>query len=730
MLIKSYFKAGFRSFFKHKAFTIVNVTGLAIGMSASLLIFQYVKYEQSYDTFHQKAHDIYRIQYNLYQNNKLTFETAGAVPAIGPSLKENFPQVQQFTRLYPVTGVVTYHSAERGEASFREEKMQVTDPAIFEVFDFNLIEGNITTCLDGPNKVVLSKSAVQKYFGEENPIGKTIIYNSSDTWSFTREREFEVTGIMEDVPNNSHLKFNFLFSYQTINNRYNNAPETSWTWYDFNTYVYLETGTKKDELQEKINKYILDLRDEAWKNKNTRQEFLLQPLLNIHLQSNLLQESNPEEQGDKEAVYFLTVIAFFILIIAWVNYINLSTAKSMERANEVGVRKSFGADKYQLRNQFIAESFSLNLLAVILAVLIVTISWPSFSALSGRSIPFSLVYEPSFWLMAIGLFLTGTLVSGFYPAWVLASFKPSIVLRGKITKSGKGSLMRKGLVVFQFFASVILISGTLIVISQLNYMKNKDLGFDINGTMIIEKPSMVDSLYEQRLESFKTEVLRNKGISGITVSSNVPGSEIFITGNILRLSEGSKAPLMVNNVGIDYDYVSLFGIKLVAGRNFSKEFSSDINGVLINKTLAKSLDYLIPEDAIGEKVILWGSDTFNIVGVINDYHQMSLKKNTAPIVMYLEFNYVSYYSLKMESNSTNEILADVKVIWDEFFPGNPYDYFFLDEFFDRQYDSDRQFGQVFGLFSILAIFVACLGLFGLASFMSSQRRKEVGIRKA
>lgn len=719
MLI-NYFKIAFRSFTKHKTFTLLNILGLALGMAASLLILQYVKYETSYDSFHSNSKRIYRIQYNQYQNGNLTFECAAAVPAVGPALKDNFEEVRQFTRLYPVSGVVTYRSSNLGEISFREEKMQIADPAVFEIFDFKLLKGNVETCLDGPNKAVISASAAKKYFHDDDPIGKRINWNGP--W------EFEITGVIEDVPENSHITFNFLFSYQTLNDRTDNASETAWGWYDFNTYVLLESSTNVEVLQAKWDEHLLEVRGESWEKSSSKQEFIFQPLLDIHLYSNLLQESNPDEQGDGDAVYFLTIIAFFILIIAWVNYINLSTAKSFERAREVGIRKVMGAYKSQLRNQFIAESILINLFAMVIAVGIVIVSWPFFSSLTGRTIPFSLVYEPAFWLLSGGLFLSGALLSGFYPAWVLSSFKPVIVLKGKLSATVQGALMRKGLVVFQFFASVVLISGTLIVSSQLDFMKNQDLGIDIYKTMVLEGPGVTDSLYAQKLESFKTETMRISGISSITASSNIPGNEIFWTNGIRRLSGGPESRITVYNIGIDYDYIPSFDLKILAGRNFSKDFPSDSEGILLNKSLAESIEYMEPEEAIGQKVIL-GGDTLEVLGVIDDYHQMSLKNNTAPIVMRLS-DASSFFALKIETSDYQQILGDVKIAWDEFFPGNPYDYFFLDDFFNRQYNPDRQFGQVFGLFSMLAIFVSCLGLFGLASFMTAQRTKEVGIRKA
>ncbi len=719
-MLTNYFKIAFRSFTKHKTFTLLNILGLALGMAASLLILQYVKYESSYDTFHSNANSIYRIQYNQYQNGNLTFECAAAVPAVGPALNDNFEEVKQFTRLFPVSGVVAYRDSDLGEISFREEKMQIADPAIFEVFDFKLLKGNVETCLDGPNKAVISATTAKKYFHDEDPIGKRI--NWDGTW------EFEITGVVEDVPKNSHITFNFLFSYQTLNDRTGNASETSWGWYDFNTYILIDPNANVETLQAKWDQHLLEVRGESWDKSNSKQEFIFQPMLDIHLYSDLLQESNPDEQGDGDAVYFLTIIAFFILIIAWVNYINLSTAKSFERAQEVGIRKVMGAYNAQLRNQFIAESILINLFAMLIAILVVIVSWPFFSSMTGRAIPFSLLYEPTFWILAGGLFLAGALLSGFYPAWVLSSFKPAVVLKGKLSATGQGALMRKGLVVFQFFASVILISGTLIVSSQLDFMKNQDLGINILKTMVIEGPGVTDSLYTQKLESFKTETLRISGISSMTASSNVPGNEIFWTRGIRRLSGGPESSITVYNVGIDHDYIPSFDLKVLAGRNFSKDFPSDNQGILLNRSLATAIEYIDPEEAIGEKVVL-GGDTLEVVGVVDDYHQMSLKNNTAPIVMRLTSS-SSFFAFKIESENYQKILGEVKSSWDEFFPGNPYDYFFLDEFFNRQYDPDRQFGQVFGLFSMLAIFVSCLGLFGLASFMTAQRTKEIGIRKA
>ncbi|MEL7003499.1 MAG: FtsX-like permease family protein, partial [Bacteroidota bacterium] len=403
------------------------------------------------------------------------------------------------------------------------------------------------------------------------------------------------------------------------------------------------------------------------------------------------------------------------------------TAKSFERANEVGVRKVMGAEKGQLVKQFLSESLLINLLATVLAVLIVIISWPSFARLAGREIPLTYVIDGQFWLLVSGLFLVGTILSGFYPALVLSSFRPVAVLKGKIMKSSGGNFMRKGLVVFQFVASVILISGTIIVYQQMNFMKNRDLGVDINQTLVLEGPGITDSLYDQNLEGFKKEALKIAGVKRITAASNIPGDEIYWTNGIRRLQGGPESSLTVYNVGIDQDYVPAFDLKMVAGRNFDQKFSNDNERVLLNRELAEALDFEPVESAVGEKVRV-GGDTMEVAGILENYHQMSLKNKVRPLVFRFTTS-SSFYSLKVASDNYQDVLTAVQKPWDTFFPGNPVDYFFLDSFFNKQYESDRQFGQLFSLFSLLAIFVASLGLFGLASFLTLQRTKEVGIRK-
>ena len=717
-MVKNYLISAIRNFRRNSFFSTLNIIGLAVGIASALLILQYVQYEKSFDRFHSKAEDIYRIQYNNYQNGKLTFECAAAVPAVGPALKNNFPEILEFVRIMPANSVISYQDPVLGLRSFRENRIQIADESVFKIFDINLIKGDPSTCLDNQNKAVISEETAAKLFGDEDPIGKTISYSG--------EVDLSITGVFSDLPDNSHIKIDYIISNKILKNFWEDW-EQSWGWYDHNTYVLVRPGTEIDVLQSKWDDYLAQNRGEDWDKSNSRQEFIFQPLTDIHLKSDLLQESVPQEQGDEASVHFLAIIAIFLLIIAWVNYINLSTAKSMERANEVGVRKVMGANRAQLRNQFLAESILLNLAATLLAVILVVLLWPFFVDLTGRNIPFNLLTQPAFWLIVGFLFLAGGLLTGFYPAIVLSSFRPVAVLKGKINTQTTGNVVRKGLVIFQFLASVVLITGSIIVFQQLHFMKNRDLGVDISETLVIEGPGIVDSLYDNTFSSFKNEIRKYAGIRSVSATTNVPGREIIWTNGIQRLSGGPENSLTTYIVGVDEDYFPSLKIPVIAGRNFSTEYPNDNERIIINQSLAEALEFDSPEEAIGAKVRHDG-DTVEIAGVVADYHQMSLKTRPSPIV-FRYFTPNSLYALKIETSDYQALLEKVEKSYSSFFPGNPFNYYFLDQFFNRQYDQDARFSRTFGLFTLLAIFIACLGLFGLASYMTTRRRKEIGIRK-
>ncbi|MEI9920324.1 MAG: ABC transporter permease [Bacteroidota bacterium] len=717
-MIRNYIKIAFRNILKQKSYSILNILGLSLGMAASLLILQYVKYERSFDTFHERAEDIYRIQYNGYHNGVLNFESAVAVPPITTFLKKNFPEVEETTRTFPRSAVMSYQDPSGDLIAFQEVKMQFAAPSFLEMFNFRIIEGDRKTCLDGGNKLAISQRAAKKYFGNDDPIGKQMTMNN--------DLPFEVSAVFEDVPENSHIHFDFLLSYATLNKWTDDGSEISWGWYDFYSFVRLRPGTDVTALQAKIDAQLEKERGEEWRKANASQQFILRPLLDIHLNSHLLYEAEPKDQRDGDSIYALSIIAFFILAIAWINYINLATARSLNRANEVGVRKVMGAIRSQLIKQFLTESFIMNVIGCVLALIIVRLSWHSFSQLSGWNIPLAYIYHPEFWIMVLSLFAMGTILSGFYPAIVLSSFRPVAVLKGKLMRSSGGNILRKSLVVFQFGASVFLIIGSIIVYNQIQYMKNQDLGVKLDQTMILKGPGVIDSLFSSKYDAFKNEIVKIPGVKSITSSSTIPGDEIYWTSNIRLFTAPETQNFITAGGRIDPDYIPSYGIKVLAGRNFDRHFNDDDN-VLMNEALSKTLGFKQPEDALGKKVIFM-DDTLEVVGVIEDYHQMSMKDKVAPLAI-LAGNTSRFFSVKVETENYHSVVDAITDPWNSFFPGNPIDYFFLDEFYNRQYEKDDRFGQVFTLFTVMAIFIASLGLFGLASFMALQRTKEIGIRK-
>lgn len=724
-MFRNYYKITLRIITKNKVYSGLNIMGLALGIAAFIFILQYVTYENSYDKFHSDHENIYRVRYKVYRGEELNIDCAAAVPRVGPFMKEKMSEVIDFARAFPISGVISTNNNE-----FREDRIHVADPAFLTIFDYPMIQGDINTALNEPNQVVITEEMAMKYFGSTDVVGRPLTFNS---WF---DLSLQVSGVTVNVPNNSHFKYDFLVSYETLNNYTREEDgtipsESGWGWYDFNTYVLLRDGTDPIAFDEKFTEYMWEERGEDFEEYNFRSEFPLQKLTDIHLYSNLLQESEPEEQGDGQAVFFLTIIAFFILLIAWINYINLSTARSVERAKEVGVRKTMGAYKNQLVSQFLAEAIILNFLALIVGLLIVFFGISYFNQLTGSQLSLDFLLSLNFWLVAGGVFIAGAGLSGLYPAFILSSFRPSDVLKGKFSGNKAGNTLRKVLVVFQFAASVALITGTIIVYQQLAHMRNADLGFDMTETLVVKGPQVfgADSLYQNTVETFKTEMLKNNEIEAMTLSSNVPGDEIFWTNGIRRNGDTPDKNKTIYIVGIDYNYFSTYDIELVAGRNYNETFSTDTGSMILNTAAIKDMGFESAEAAINQKVMFWGYPK-TIIGVVDDYQQMSVKTAVSPIIFPLSLDQNSFITLKLKTDDYSQAFNIAQEQYSSFFPGNPFDYFFLDDFFNRQYDNDREFSRVFTLFAGFAIIVACLGLFGLSSFSALQRTKEIGIRKA
>jgi putative ABC transport system permease protein len=726
-MFKNHLKLAWRSLLKRKGYSALNILGLSIGITCCLLIFHYVSYERSYDAFQQNAGRIVRLRLDQYQQGKLAWQSATVYPAIAPTMKNEFPEVEKFGRLIDANVLLT--NPEKN-LKFNETKGYFADPSIIDMFDIRLVKGNPATALDGPDKLILSETMARKYFGNENPLGrrlKGLADGSLET--------YEVTGVFSEYPSNSHLILNHLISYSTLAKitrevwrDSSNVTETAWGWYDFYDYVQLKPGASWRTLQAKLPAFSdRHMNNDEWhKKNNVRSELYLIPLSDIHLYSNYNQEA--EVNGNGKAVSFLFLIAFLIISIAWINYTNLATARSLERAKEVGLRKVMGAIRIDLVLQFLTESFLLNTLALVLATVFAFLLAPSFDTLIGSDAgAFTL---PLPWLLGfLAIFFLGSFLSGLYPAFVLSGYHPITVLKGLFKNTSRGQILRKGLIIGQFAVSVILITGTILVYQQVQYMRRQQLGVNIDRTLVIEGAgSMRDSVYKNVLQPFKNSLLQQPGIQTVTASSNVMGQEIYWTNGINRVGGDSKNAVTLYIMGIDYDFIPSYGLKLVAGRNFSPQYPTDDKAAIINETAMRLLGFKNAADAVKGQ-LRRGRDTAHIIGVAADYHHQGLQKAINPMLILPIPNIRGYYSVKFASSDLHQSIAAIKKSWDRFFPDDPFNYFFLDDSFNEQYKTDTRFGEVFGLFAMLAIGIACFGLLGLSAYNVLQRTKEIGIRK-
>lgn len=727
-MIKSYLKTAYRNLIRRKGFTILNIAGLSIGIGCCLLIFHYVSYERSYDTFQPNSKNIYRLRLDSYQQGQLAWKSATSYPAFGPTLKKDFAEVEDFCRLYDANFLL---ANDERNIKFKEEKGYFADASVLSMFNIQLIKGNPATALNAPYKIILTENMARKYFGTSEPLGKYLIIRDP---RFTKT--MEVTGVMKELSANSHLIINHLASYSTLSsiNRdvygdTTNATETNFGWYDFYTYLQLKSGTEVKKLESKFpsfcTKYIDGL--EWAKTNNIKTAISLIPFSDIHLNSNYNQEA--EVNGNGQAVSFLFLIGLLIIAIAWFNYINLATARSMERAKEVGIRKVMGAERGELMRQFLTESFLLNLVSLFVAALLFAILIRPFDNLMGRNAADFYIMNFSYLSGFLLLFFCGTFFSGLYPAFVLSGYLPVTVLKGVFKNTAGGLILRKTLIVAQFITSVVLIAGTIVVYKQVQFMQNQKLGANINQTLVLEgAESLQDSVYQATFQPFKTDVENIPGVKKVTASSSVMGKEIYWTSGIRRLDiPGAKASTLYH-IGIDYDFIPAYEMQILAGRNFSKEFSTERKRVILTESGLKTLGFSSPAEAIDKKVTN-GGDTATIIGVVASYHHQGLQKAIDPMILILRPNQRNFYSVKLEGTNGQRMIAEIGTKWSKYFPNDPFSYFFLDDLFNQQYKSDILFGKLFGMFALLGIVIACFGLLGLSAYNVLQRTREIGIRK-
>jgi putative ABC transport system permease protein len=712
-MIRNYLTSALRYIARNKAFTAINVLGLAIGMTACMLITQYVLHEFSYDNFHVKKDRIFRLQLDRYDKGELSTRWAAGAAGIGPDLKANFPEVERYVRLRQAQPLLS-----KGDVMFKEENVFFSSPDFFSMFSVELLKGVDSLVLKEPFKIVISQSLAKKYFSDSDPIGQTLKANGNT--------EYEVTGVFKDLPTNTHMKIDALFSFETLHKLWND-PITSWQWDGFMTYIELNEITDYKAFEGKLPQFVQQRVGEELKKYNAGMVFHLQPLANIHLDSDFMFEFKPN--GDRQSTYFLTVVAVLILIIAWINYVNLSTAKSIERAREVGVRKVMGSFRTQLVQQFLFESVLLNVVAIVLSLSFVVLLTPWFGALAGRNLDYLLFKQPAFWGWTIMLIAVGALFSGLYPAFVLSGFKPVEVLKGRFKNSGQGVFFRKGMVVTQFVASLTLIIGTFTVYQQIRYMRNQELGVNLEQTLVINSPNVVDSTYQKKFAVFKEQINQFPEVTAVTAATTMPGRQPqWNAGGIRRLSQSDDESNQYRVIMMDHDFIPSFGLQVIAGRAFSGETVNEHKNVMVNESAARLMGFAKGEDAINDQIFFWG-DTFRIVGVLKNYHQESLKKAFEPLIFRYNDAPGGYYAIKFNTSSIQQSMEKFQEQWKALFPGNPFISFFLDDHYNQQYQADQQFGKIFGVFSGLAIFIACLGLFGLSSLTAIQRTKEIGVRK-
>ncbi|MGH7493576.1 MAG: ABC transporter permease [bacterium] len=710
-MLKNYLKIALRNLRKHKGYTFINVIGLAIGMVCCLLILLYVQYELSYDRYNEKVGQIYRLceRFVPLQEGGSDFVEVATPAAWRAALLADFPEILHLVRIYPAPGqrLISYK-----DKRFYESQVAWADASLFEVFTLPLVSGDPKTALVEPDAVVISDATARRYFGDEDAQGKTLAIEGTD---------YRVTGVMRDMPANSHFQFDMFASISSLGAL--DARE-HWIYHVFYTCLLLPSGYNPDDLEKKLPGFIeKHLGPELTTQQGSDLRPFLQPLADAHLRS-VHFNADIAPQGDIRYIYIFSTIALFILFIACINFMNLATARAANRAKEVGLRKVLGAQRTQLIRQFLGESVLLSFAALLTAVVLIELLLPLFNRLSG--LPLDTVYQRNI-PVALGLFGLTLLVgiaAGSYPALFLSGFQPVRMMKGVSSDGAKGEFLRKGLVVFQFVISIVLIIGTSLVYRQLGYIQNKKLGFDKEQVVVIP---MQGNTLRERYNVFRNQILREPDVIAVGAASNLPGRTV--PGNMV-LPEGHK-PRSMRMLFVDHDFPKMLGMEVVAGRNFSKNFPSDEHSAfLLNETAVKEFGW---DDPIGKQFAWILPDSVvksgTVIGVLKDFHIKPLHERIEPLVLFIRPGRLNYIYARVAPVDVPATLAIIEKHWQAVYPEYPFEYTFLDDDVNRLYQSEQQLAQIFGYFAGLAILIAGLGLFGLAAFTAEQRTREIGVRK-
>lgn len=725
-MLRNYFTTAFRNLSKNPVFTFINLMGLSLGMAAFILIFQYISFEKSVNGFHTNLPNLYRV----LMQNKSGEVWDGVAPGLMSIGKQELTEINEYCRIAEGSslgnGVVALGDSSSFDKSFREKNFAYAEGNFFELFTFQINEG-IAASLKQPNTVALSQATAKKYFGEKNAVGNVLTLNNQFGKTF-----YTVTVVYDNMPQNSDFQYDLIFSIETLANNANLNGNEAWASLDglssqwMKAYLLVQPTANLNLLETKIT----DLKKKA--SPEATEMIRLQPMAQQHLASSL-NDSFPTT-GSLGFIYLLSGISIFILAIAWFNYINLSTAGSLKRAKEVGIRKVTGASKQQLIWQFLGESLLMNLLALFIALALVNISQGSYNYFIHKELSFGLLEQNNFWLIGLLLIIIGSLGSGGYTAFALASFSPLKTLKGIYSKSNSGSWIRKTLVVFQFTTSIVLIASTLILQRQLHYVQNENLGMEISQLFVINGAEVgKDETFKGRSAGFENELAQLGFIESFCRTGGVPieGYNYATPGITKQNPLPGDEKLVYSILETDFRYLHTYSIELAAGQEFTEELGNrpyaERDKIMVNEKAAKQLGFATNEEAVGQKVSMEGK-TYELIGVVKDYHHLSLRQAIDPIIFFPR-NSGGFYTLKLSAENISAHVARLNGLFKKYFPGNPFEYSFLNDAYNQQYQTEQQYGTLFSIASCLAIFIACLGLFGLAMFTVEQRTKEIGIRK-
>ena len=712
-MVKNYLKIALRSLLKNKVYAFLNIFGLTIGITCSLLIFLYVQDELTYDQHHSKADHIARASLEYFLPNDGGSEKWAPISnVVAQYMVKDYPEVLSSVRFQKRTNLVVEMP---GSTERVYQDITWADSNVFQLFDFPLKEGNPMTALKEPYTVVLTQAAAVKYFGKTDVMGETLFFPDND-------QRLTVTGILEELPTNTHLKFEMLGSHETL--RANNSLGNSWWGFNDHTYLELVPGTDVQALEDKLRRISANYILQQETGSGYRQEYMLTPFNEIHLKSNLRAEY--EANGNESYVYIFSFIGIFILVIACINFMNLATARSVNRAKEVGVRKVVGAFRRHLIAQFLSESIFMAFVAVVLSIGLVLLTLPRLNDFTGKALSFDPIGNDLLGLMLLLVTVFVGVLSGSYPAFVLSAFRPTQTLKGSFKTSAKGAVLRKGLVVVQFLISIGLIMSTLIVFNQLSYMRDLELGFEKERMIFI--PSRYGAGTAENFPVLKDRLEQFPEINGVTLSSRVPGKEMG--NNVVRLGWDQNADWSdMRFITVDYDFIETYDLEIVAGRGFDRSFGSDrLEGFILNEAGVNRLGFASPEEAIG-KQLAWRQQQGRVIGVLKDFYFMSVQNAIEPFIMPMQTRAAGYLSARVETANFDEVIKRVEAAYNEIMPDRIFEYSFLNEDFNRQYQSEESFSSVFTFFAIIAILIACLGLYGLAAYTAQQKVKEIGIRK-